>query len=194
MADRSHSGGGRKPSSGKDPFPIVVPKGDKTPGGDKAPAGDRVPRWIRDFIPSSESTADKPDPETTRKPQTKKQPPPAPVQRATTQLLPGRLHPVDPTVLNQEIRFLRTPEAEQVVTLGWNIGEPPDHITLNHSSIEPLHAKMTYREGAWWMENMAEYEPVMVNGVHLRPSAPPQMLKDGDEIRIGAVVFRFHFP
>jgi len=109
-------------------------------------------------------------------------------------MLPGRLEPIDPEVLGQEIRFIRAPSTEQVVTIGWNIGEPPGHITLNHSSIKPLHARMTYRGGAWWIESLDVHDPVVVNESALVVSAPPRRLAHGDQVRIGSVFFRFIFP
>jgi hypothetical protein len=109
-------------------------------------------------------------------------------------MLPGRLQPLDPEILQQEIRFLRTLVEEQVVTLGWNIGEPPGHVTLNHSSVQPLHARMTYREGEWWIETLTHIDPVAVNQAALMVSAPPRRLTHGDQIRIGEVEFQFYFP
>jgi hypothetical protein len=109
-------------------------------------------------------------------------------------MLPGRLQPINTSVIQQEIRFVRGPSEEQVVTLGWNLGEPPEHVTLNHSSVQPLHARMTYRDGRWWMENLARNDPVVINSAVLRVSAPPRPLADGDRIRIGAALFRFFFP
>ncbi|MGW8266879.1 MAG: FHA domain-containing protein [Longimicrobiales bacterium] len=109
-------------------------------------------------------------------------------------MLPGRLQPINTSVIQQEIRFVRVPSEEQVVTLGWNLGEPPEHVTLNHSSIQPLHARMTYREGQWWMESLDRNDPVVINSAVLRPASPPRPLADGDQIRIGAALFRFFFP
>jgi len=109
-------------------------------------------------------------------------------------MLPGRLEPLDPGAIQQEIRFIRTGPGEHYVTLGWNLGEPPEHVTLNHSSIQPIHARMIYREGEWWIENLAPHDPVVINGAVLRLEAPPRKLANGDRIRIGAVVFRFHLP
>jgi hypothetical protein len=188
MSGESDSGEKGPAPPAKNPFPIAVPK------GGKHPPPSRVPRWIRDHVaPTSTepanglSSAPKPTPSTTEKVG-------EPVQRATTQMLPGRLQPLDPGILQQEIRFLRTSAEEQVVTLGWNIGEPPGHVTLNHSSIQPLHAKMTYREGAWWIETLTHHDPVTVNHGVLMVAAPPRRLVDGDRIRIGEVEFRFYFP
>jgi hypothetical protein len=109
-------------------------------------------------------------------------------------MLPGRLEPEDPAVVQQEIRFIRLPGDEQVVTLGWNLGEPPAHITLNHRSVQPLHARMSFREGNWWLENLAEFDPVVLNQEFLDARKGPRLLKDGDRIRIGDILFRFFFP
>jgi hypothetical protein len=101
---------------------------------------------------------------------------------------------MEPIVLQQEIRFIRGPGREQVVTLGWNLGEPPDHVTLNHSSVQPVHARMTYRVGNWWIESLARNDPVEINRLSLAVSSPAMILVDGDMIRIGAVRFRFRLP
>jgi len=195
----------------KTPVPIVVPKGKK-----HAKDG-RVKRWIRDLAPpKKKESVPKPDLEPrTSKPRdpepgptdTKPADSPAqverisperpfrgPVQRATIQMLPGRLEPEDPEVIQQEIRFLRDSSDEQVVTLGWDLGEPPGHITLNHSSIAPRHARMTYRDGEWWIESLSRLDPVVVNGKVVRHGAKPVRLENDDELRIGVVLFRFRFP
>ena len=181
------SGNGPSPKA-KNPFPVLVPT------GDKHPSGTRVGRWVRDLMPSP-STSPKGAPENTEKTLSVQQRRPSEqVQRATVQMLPGRLQPINSSVIQQEIRFLKAPSVEQVVTLGWNLGDPPEHVTLNHSSIQPVHARMTYRDGSWWMENLARNDPVVINSAVLRLSAPPRLLKDGDRVRIGAAVFRFFFP
>jgi hypothetical protein len=187
--------GNGRDSPKKGGFPIVVPT------GDKYPPTSRVPQWNRDYVSSSsppppstppaEKTQDgKTQDKFTVKPKKAAEP----VQRATTQLLPGRLEPLEPIVLQQEVRFIRGSEAEQVVTLGWDLGEPPEHVTLNHSSVQPLHARMTYRSGNWWIENLAHYHPVEVNEFPLPVDTPPRILSDGDRIRIGEILFRFCFP
>lgn len=188
MPSKSNPGGNGSSPPAKNPFPVVVPT------GGKYPRGNRVSRWIRDFMPSQSPPVDKSreDPGLVRPKKTHKAT--GPIQRATIQMLPGRLEAIDAKEIQQEIRFLRAQSEEQVVTLGWNLGEPPEHVTLNHSSIQPLHAKMTYRDDGWWMENLAEHDPVVVNGAPIRPSSSPRLLKHGDQIRIGAVVFMFFFP
>jgi hypothetical protein len=122
--------------------------------------------------------------------------PEQPVHRATTHLLPGRLQPLDPEVIEQEIRFVKakTFRDTQVVTLGWNLGEPPEHVTLDHPSIQPLHARMTYQRGHWMIESLTEADPVQINDALLLRMGVPYLLSDGDRIRIGKALFRFAHP
>jgi hypothetical protein len=117
-----------------------------------------------------------------------------PDHRATVQLLPGRLEPLIPEVMQQEVRFQRASSEEQEVTLGWEIGEPPHHVTLDHPSIQPLHAKMTFQKGSWMIESLAPSYPVEVNGTPVPASNGPYLLANGDQIRIGEALFRFHMP
>jgi hypothetical protein len=114
-----------------------------------------------------------------------------PVQRATLQMLPGRLEPMNKDVIQQEVRFLRGEGDTQVVTLGWDMGEPPSHVTLDHPSIQPRHAKMTFREGRWWIQSLSEFYPVEVNDVPLQLTQEPVLLENGDRVRFGEAVFRF---
>jgi hypothetical protein len=133
----------------------------------------------------------KPEPE-----ETKASPSPeaAPGNRATVQMLPGRLEPLLPEVIQQEIRFQRGPGLEQEVTLGWELGEPPHHVTLDHPSIQPLHAKMTFQKGNWMIESLATNDPVEINGTAVPVSAGPYLLATGDQVRIGEALFRFFLP
>jgi hypothetical protein len=106
-------------------------------------------------------------------------------------MLPGRLEPLLPEVIQQVVRFQRTSGQEQEVTLGWELGEPPHHVTLDHPSIQPLHAKMTYREGRWMIESLVSNDPVEVNGTPVPSSAGPHLLASGDQVKIGEALFRF---
>jgi hypothetical protein len=110
------------------------------------------------------------------------------------QLLPGRLEPLIPEVMQQEVRFQKATAGEQEVTLGWEFGEPPQHVTLDHPSIQPLHAKMTFQEGRWMIESLTLVDPVEVNGTPVPPNSGPYLLAHGDQIRIGDALFRFHLP
>ena len=117
-----------------------------------------------------------------------------PAHRATVQLLPGRLEPLIPEVIQQEVRFQQGTSGEQEVTLGWEIGEPPHHVTLDHPSIQPLHAKMTFQKGSWMIESLAPNDPVEVNGTPVPTTSGPYLLANGDQVRIGEALFRFHLP
>ena len=119
-----------------------------------------------------------------------------PIHRATTQMLPGRLHPLNPEAVEQEVRFLRDtiPRDTFKVTLGWDLGSPPEHVTLDHPSIQPLHAKMTYQNGQWSIETLADAYPVEINETVRLDVGVSYLLSDGDEIRIGKALFRFSYP
>jgi len=119
---------------------------------------------------------------------------PTPVQRATLQMLPGRLLPVNAKVVQQEIRFLRSPRPQQSVTLGWEQGDPPDHITLHHPSIQLRHARMEYRKGHWWIQSLVSDDPVLLNGSPLDATEGRRHLKNGDLVRLGQAEFRFLMP
>jgi hypothetical protein len=115
--------------------------------------------------------------------------------QATIQLLPGRLEPLLPEVIQQEVRFQRenSPGAQEI-TLGWEMGEPPHHVTLDHPSIQPLHARMTYQKGRWMIESLVPSDLVEVNGTPVPTSNGPYLLAAGDQVRIGEALFRFHLP
>jgi len=117
-----------------------------------------------------------------------------PPQRATVQLLPGRLEPLIPEVIQQEVRFQRSGSGDQEVTLGWELGDPPYHVTLDHPSIQPLHAKMTFQNGLWMIESLSPHDPVEVNGTPISGTGGSYLLADGDQVRIGDALFRFHLP
>ena len=116
------------------------------------------------------------------------------VHRATVQLLPGRLEPLIPEVIQQEVRFQGAPGEGHEVTLGWELGDPPHHVTLDHPSIQPLHAKMTFQFGSWMIESLSPQDPVEVNGTPVPSASGPYLLANGDQIRIGDALFRFHLP
>jgi hypothetical protein len=119
-----------------------------------------------------------------------------PVHRTTTQMLPGRLEPLNPEIVEQEVRFLKTatPWDSQSVTLGWELGSPPEHVTLDHPSIEAIHARMIYQRGHWMIETLARSDPVEINEALLLAEGVPYLLSDGDQVRIGKALFRYRFP
>ncbi len=163
----------------------------------------RVTRWVRDLFGGSPETEERTRhfPAETEEDQ---QPPidrgrvdqahdEGPAHRATTQLLPGRLEPLNPEIIQQEVRFFRNPEGEQTFTLGWEIGDPADHVTLDHPSVRPIHARMTYEKGSWMIESTTS-DPVRVNGKPIPESRGPYLLANGDEVTIGKATFRFFMP
>lgn len=119
---------------------------------------------------------------------------PGPLYRATLQLLPGRLRPLDPDIVREEIRFVRPSGRDAAVTLGWADGEPPDHITVNHPSVEDRHARMSFVDRRWHIESLVPRSPVLVNGDPVPVDSPPRELRSGDEVRLGEASFHFVNP
>jgi hypothetical protein len=119
---------------------------------------------------------------------------PGPLYRATVQLLPGRLRPLDPDVIREEIRFVRPTGRDVVVTLGWAEGDPPDHITLNHPTVQDRHARMSYVGRRWRIETLVAQHPVQVNGISLEIDSDALELQSGDEVRLGDARFHFLMP
>lgn len=146
--------------------PPAKPQGSRTPPTDKEPAT----------------------------PEAAAEPPPLPIQRATIQMLPGRLQPMDRKVLRQEIRFLRPPHPDPTITLGWERIDPPEHVTIDHPSVKMKHARMQYRRGHWWIESLVAEDPVRLNGAALRPDEGARHLKDGDRVGLGDIEFLFLRP
>lgn len=116
------------------------------------------------------------------------------VHRSTLQILPGRLVPEAGLGIRQEIRFMRSSEAGHEVTLGRERGTPPDHVTVQHPSVERRHGAMRFRRGHWWIRSLSGTRPVILNGTPLDSRDGPRHLKDGDMVRLGEVSFRFRMP
>jgi hypothetical protein len=136
------------------------------------------------------------DPETDRAERDQGIMPDEGVHRVTTELLPGRLQPLNPEIIQQEVRFLRASggPGEQVVTLGWQMDEPPEHVQLDHPSIQPFHARMTFQRGNWMIESLSEHHPVEVNGIEVPTAGGPYLLANGDQVQIGEASFRYLMP
>jgi hypothetical protein len=81
-----------------------------------------------------------------------------------------------------------------VVTLGWAEGEPPDHITLNHPTVQDRHARMSYAGRRWRIESLVAQHPVLVNGISLAVDSEALELQSGDEVRLGDARFHFLMP
>ena len=179
----------------KSPSPILIP------GRPNETAARWLARWVRGLL--SWSKNDKAAQSTAALDSMNLDPTPpgaAPesedqsTENGTIQMLPGRLEPLIPEVIQQEIRFEKALGEEQEVTIGWEIGDPPHHVTLDHPSIQPLHAKMTFQKGKWMIESLAPNDPVEINGTPVPHSAGPYLLAAGDQVRIGEALFRFFLP
>jgi hypothetical protein len=110
----------------------------------------------------------------------------------TLQLLPGRLEIVGGTDREDEIRFVRVPGREPVVTFGRSDGEPHTHVRLNALTVSRVHAAMRFQGGNWYIENRSTTNPVTVNGAPLPLAGGPAVkLADGDTMELGEVIFRY---
>jgi len=77
------------------------------------------------------------------------------------------------------------------VTFGRVTGPPYRHIQLRSQTVSRQHARMQYVDGRWRLTNLSQTNPVVVNGDPLDTAHGTRMLRDGDEIEMGEVVFRF---
>jgi FHA domain-containing protein len=111
----------------------------------------------------------------------------------TLQFLPGRLEIVSGRDDGREIRFVRTagPDAN-VVTFGRAEGAAYRHVQLSEPTVSRSHAQMRYDGKGWLLANLSQTNPVMLNGNEVDVAADPVVLRDGDRIEMGEVIFRFH--
>jgi len=110
----------------------------------------------------------------------------------TLQLLPGRLEIVSGKEGVDEIRFVKVPGKEPLVTFGRSSGEPHTHIELQSPTVSRKHAAMRFHKGSWHIANLSKTNPVVVRGKQLAVQDAPVRLEDGDEVEMGEVTFRFH--
>lgn len=110
----------------------------------------------------------------------------------TLQFLPGKLEVVEGRDVGQEIRFVKTPGPDgQTITFGRAEGAQYRHIQLQEHTVSRQHAKMTLDGKTWTLVNMSRTNPVTVNGLPLAAEGGHVILRDGDRIEMGEVVFRF---
>jgi FHA domain len=114
----------------------------------------------------------------------------APVE-GTLQFLPGRLEIVDGDVPGRDIRFVRTWGEIPEVTFGRVAGPPYRHVQLRSQTVSRQHARMQFADGRWKLINLSQTNPVVVNGEPLDTAHGQRVLRDGDEIEMGDVLFRF---
>ncbi|MGH7710075.1 MAG: FHA domain-containing protein [Gemmatimonadaceae bacterium] len=110
----------------------------------------------------------------------------------TLQFFPGRLEVIEGRDAGHEIRFVKTagPDSD-TITFGRLEGPPYRHVQLREPTVSRQHAKMTLRQGAWYLENLSLTNPVVVNGHPLSGQGTIVMLADGDRVEMGEVTFRF---
>lgn len=110
----------------------------------------------------------------------------------TLQFLPGRFEVVEGRELGQDIRFVRQPgSAATEVTFGRQDGAMYRHVQLHEPTVSRMHARMTLEENGWRLTNLSATNPASVNGTPLDPDHGSVVLRDGDRVEMGEVVFRF---
>jgi predicted component of type VI protein secretion system len=110
----------------------------------------------------------------------------------TLQFLQGRFEVVEGREMGQEIRFVRQPGVVQTeITFGRQDGVAYRHIQLHEPTVSRLHAKMTLEDNNWRLTNLSTTNPAGVNGKPLAPDEGSVVLRDGDRVEMGEVVFRF---
>ena len=144
------------------------------------PAAQEPPRLrLETTVERPTSTADKP--RRTNRP-----------MEGTLQFLQGRFEVLEGREIGQEIRFVRQPgSAETEVTFGRQDGTPYRHVQLHEPTVSRLHAKMTLEDKNWRLTNLSATNPASVNGKPLDPDHGSVVLRDGDRVELGEVVFRF---
>jgi hypothetical protein len=109
----------------------------------------------------------------------------------TLQFLPGRLEIVDGDVPGRDVRFVRTWGEVPEVTFGRVAGPPYRHVQLRSQTVSRQHARMQFVEGRWRLTNLSQTNPVVVNGQPLDSAHGQRLLREGDEIEMGDVLFRY---
>jgi hypothetical protein len=110
----------------------------------------------------------------------------------TLQFLPGRLEVIEGRDAGQEIRFVRTPGPEGAsVTFGRSDGPEYRHVQLHEATVSRLHAKMALDGKTWALVNLSRTNPVAVNGLALEGEGSSVILREGDRIEMGEVVFKY---
>jgi hypothetical protein len=114
-----------------------------------------------------------------------------PPMDGTLQFLPGRLEVVDGESPGRDIRFVRTWGEEPEITFGRVTGPPYRHVQLRSQTVSRQHARMQYVDGRWKLTNLSQTNPVLINGQALDSAHGHRVLRDGDQIEMGEVVFRY---
>ncbi len=108
----------------------------------------------------------------------------------TLQFLPGRLDAVGGLDAGREVRFVRLPDEDAVVTFGRLEGQPYRHVQLADPTVSRSHARLRFAAGRWYLTNLSTTNPVLQNSHSLTVDVE-SLLEDGDRVEMGEVVFRF---
>lgn len=74
---------------------------------------------------------------------------------------------------------------------GLTIGRANDNdLALNHAQLSRKHARIFWKEGQYWIEDLNSSNGAWVNDSRIRPSVP-QQLRPGDAIRLGPYLLTF---
>ena len=110
----------------------------------------------------------------------------------TLQFLPGRLEVIEGRDSGKEIRFVHTPGPDgSTITFGRSEGAHYRHVQLNEPTVSRLHAKMVLDGRTWSLVNLSATNPVVVNSLPVAGEGSSAVLREGDRIEMGEVVFRF---
>ncbi|HNV75543.1 MAG: FHA domain-containing protein [Gemmatimonadetes bacterium] len=113
-------------------------------------------------------------------------------QDGTLQFLPGRLEIIDGRDVGQEIKFVRTPGPDgTTITFGRAEGAQYRHVQLHEPTVSRMHAKLALDGKSWSLVNLSATNPAIVNGMPLAGEGSTVVLREGDRIEMGEVVFRF---
>lgn len=113
-------------------------------------------------------------------------------QDGTLQFLPGRLEIIEGRDVGQEVKFVRTSGPDgTTVTFGRAEGAQYRHVQLHEPTVSRMHAKLVLDGKSWSLVNLSATNPVIVNGMALAGEGSSVVLREGDRIEMGEVVFRF---
>jgi pSer/pThr/pTyr-binding forkhead associated (FHA) protein len=109
----------------------------------------------------------------------------------TLQFLPGRLEIGAGLDAGREIRFVKVDGPNGIeVSFGRAEGELYRHIQLRDKTVSRSHARLVWRDGTWWLQNLSHTNPVVHNGMEMAGDAI-QGLSDGDRVEMGEVLFTY---
>lgn len=110
----------------------------------------------------------------------------------TLPFLPGRLEVIEGRDVGQEIKFVRTPGPDgTTISFGRAEGAQYRHVQLHEPTVSRMHAKLVLDGKSWSLVNLSATNPVVVNGLALSGEGSTVVLREGDRIEMGEVVFRF---